>query len=283
MMANFALSGGGEVTWKGDLLTVRTRIIAIPVDKDLGSSGYFDIGPFEGLSIPAWHGVWYCPKKTQPNSYDSGALRVIAYSGSDVQPEEGWILIATHNGDTGTLKFLPGEIVIPRNGTYYTSTGLTDWATGPTGPTGAKGAQGAQGPQGAQGAQGGGGAKGATGAKGNPGGTGPQGPQGGTGAKGATGAKGNPGGTGPTGPQGPQGARGPQGIQGPAGAKGNTGSQGPAGGGATLDFFSDELGDMSGEIIGFRVSEKSGIMTIYGGVDGKETWSYDWQLLFERR
>ena len=89
MMANFALSGGGEVTWKGDLLTVRTRIIAIPVDKDLGSSGYFDIGPFEGLSIPAWHGVWYCPKKTQPNSYDSGALRVLAYSGSEVQPQEG--------------------------------------------------------------------------------------------------------------------------------------------------------------------------------------------------
>jgi len=35
--------------------------------------------------------------------------------------------------------------------------------------------------------------------------------------------------------------------------------------------------------MGFRVSEKAGIMTVYGGEDGKELWSYDWQLFFERR
>jgi len=219
MHANFALSGGGDVSWNGSSVTWTERLIAIPTDRSLAASGYLDIGPAT-FTIPAWSGIWYRSTRGQSNSYDAAKIIVAAYNSSSVNVGDGWILLATHNGDTGTLKWLGGMITIPAGGTYYTGAGQTSWAIGPQGQKGQAGANGSNGAKGQ---------KGQAGANGSNGATGPAGPAGSNGAKGQKGQAGANGSNGATGPVGPVGPKGNTGSTGPQGAKGNTGATGPKG------------------------------------------------------
>src|SRR6056300_1099724 len=77
MHANFALSGGGDVSWNGSSVTWTERLIAIPTDRSLAASGYLDIGPAT-FTIPAWSGIWYRSTRGQSNSYDAAKIIVAA-------------------------------------------------------------------------------------------------------------------------------------------------------------------------------------------------------------
>jgi hypothetical protein len=127
IMAPWALSGGGTVTWNSSSqLTVTSRIIAIPVNKSFASSGYFDIGPFTNVSIPVWNTLFYVPPSGVANGYNAGYFITKVYTDNQVITAN-WIPIATNNGDTSTLRFIPGFTDIPLGGVYYSSSAAKSW------------------------------------------------------------------------------------------------------------------------------------------------------------
>ena len=126
MNAQAAISGGGNVTWNGTNLSWSARIIMIPVDKTLGSSGHLDINA-QSIAIPSWSALYYKVNRGQSSTYASAQLVVLPYSGTGVVVEDGWILVATRNNDNGSIKWLPGQVNIPSGGTYYSSSGACSW------------------------------------------------------------------------------------------------------------------------------------------------------------
>lgn len=241
--ANYSMSGGGTVTWKGTVLKWTSRIICIPVSKDLSSNGHIDIAANSGIDIPAWHGLYWIHKKG--GDYNDGTLHVLDYNGASVKPNENWLFIAQNNGDTGSLKWMPGVIILPGGDSNYNSdTGLTSWQIGPRGlegPKGDKGEPGTNGTDGTDGTDGADGLKGlkgdpgtdgtngADGADGGPGPEGPEGPRGAAGTDGTDGARGLPGTDGTNGSDGSDGSDGARGPAGTDGTNGSDGAQGPKG------------------------------------------------------
>jgi hypothetical protein len=160
--AQYALSGGGLVTWTGSYVKWDQRVIAIPVERDeFSATGYIDITcptsgtvtyynsanvtttltcNTSGIPLGAWQALYYQVTLGQANTSDQTKFRVVDYRNSTWSPGEGWLLIAAVNGDTGTsdghLKWLPGQINLPSNTgatvTYDSGTGAASWVVGPT-------------------------------------------------------------------------------------------------------------------------------------------------------
>ena len=123
--ASFALSGGGNVTWSNGTVTWSQRVIAIPVNKTFGTSGYLDIGP-TSVGVADWTGIYYAPPRGSANSYNSSYLITKLYT--DTQAIAiGWIFICSKNAETGALKWNPGNISIPSGGTYYSTSAICTW------------------------------------------------------------------------------------------------------------------------------------------------------------
>ncbi len=160
--AQYALSGGGLVTWTGNYVKWDERVIAIPVERpEFGSVGHINItcptsGTItfynsanvtttltcntSGIPLGAWQALYYQVTPGQVNTSDQTKFRVVDYQNSTWSPGEGWLLIATVNGDTSTsdghLKWLPGQINLPSNAglpvTYDSGTGTASWVVGAT-------------------------------------------------------------------------------------------------------------------------------------------------------
>ena len=126
MNAQAALSGGGSVEWDGTNLSWTSRIIMIPVDKSLSTSGHLDISA-QTIAIPAWSGLYYKITRGQGSTYASAQLVVHAYSTNNVIVEDGWILIAARNNDNSSIKWLPGQVNIPSGGTFNSTNGTNSW------------------------------------------------------------------------------------------------------------------------------------------------------------
>jgi hypothetical protein len=148
--AQYALSGGGNVTYSASGLAWTARVIAIPVENsEFAVGGYVDINcptsgtvtyynaagatttltcTAAGIPISSWEALYYQVTEGQASTSDQTKFRVVNYQNTTWSPTTGWILIAAVNGDTPlTAKWLPGEVAIPLGGTYYSTTGTSSW------------------------------------------------------------------------------------------------------------------------------------------------------------
>ena len=156
--AQWAMSGGGLVTWTGASILWNTRVICIPVENsEMGSSGHFDItcptsgtvvyynnlnvtttltATAAGIPLGAWEALYYEVTEGMSSAFDQTRFRVVNYQNTTWRPSTGWLLVAAVNGDgnnVGHIKWLPGQVNLPTTGatvTYNTGTGISSWAVG---------------------------------------------------------------------------------------------------------------------------------------------------------
>jgi hypothetical protein len=155
------VTGGGVVTYTGDpvgdmLLKWTARCIVIPVA--YSSDGYYIITcpttsikyynrtstattkaclATGGVYISEWSALYYVidPAANSP-SLDANFVLVYYGPSMTVPVNSNWILIACRQSDTGhVLKWLPGQVAIPVNGTYTSSTCQSSWTAGAVGAT----------------------------------------------------------------------------------------------------------------------------------------------------
>jgi hypothetical protein len=137
MNANWVTSGGGTITWNATtgVVSGTQRIITIPVNTSLATSGYLNIGSdFDrSWSITLGTGNWYAAYWV-PNSVPSasgavnGSVQVINYTTVANQIGSNWIFICATNNDNGSsLKWGPGFITIPSGGVFNSGTGGKSW------------------------------------------------------------------------------------------------------------------------------------------------------------
>ena len=155
--AQWAMSGGGLVTWTGASILWNVRVICIPVENnEMGSSGHFDItcptsgtvvyynsanvtttltATAAGIPLGAWEALYYEVTEGMSSAFDQTRFRVVNYQNTTWRPSTGWLLVAAVNGDgnnVGHLKWLPGQVNLPTTGatvTYNTGTGVASWAS----------------------------------------------------------------------------------------------------------------------------------------------------------
>lgn len=155
--AQWAMSGGGLVTWTGASVLWSARVICIPVENnEMGSSGHFDINcptsgtvvyynsanvtttltaTAAGIPLGAWEALYYEVTEGMSSTSDQTRFRVVNYVNTTWRPSTGWLLVAAVNGDgnnVGHLKWLPGQVNLPTTGatvTYNTGTGVSSWAS----------------------------------------------------------------------------------------------------------------------------------------------------------
>lgn len=155
--AQWAMSGGGLVTWTGASILWNTRVICIPVENnEMGSSGHFDItcptsgtvvyynnanvtttltATAAGIPMGAWEALYYEVTEGMSSAFDQTRFRVVNYQNTTWRPSTGWLLVAAVNGDgnnVGHIKWLPGQVNLPTTGstvTYNTGTGVASWAS----------------------------------------------------------------------------------------------------------------------------------------------------------
>ena len=149
LSAQWTLSGGGTTTYNGSAILWSNRVIAIPVEKDeLSTSGYIDIycptsGTItyynasnvtttvtctaNGIPISAWEALYYEITPGQSYSTDQTKFRLVNYNNSTWRPSSNWLLICTVNGDASSLKWTPGQVIIPTNGSFDSSNSTNNW------------------------------------------------------------------------------------------------------------------------------------------------------------
>ena len=131
MNANWVTTGGGIVTWNGSVVSGTSRILAIPLNKSMGSDGFFNIT--EGAwTIPmnGWSAAYFVPNSV-PSTYPAanGLIKVFPYQPTSDQVGSNWIFICSTYADVSpmTLKWGPGFITIPSGGVFNSATGGTSW------------------------------------------------------------------------------------------------------------------------------------------------------------
>jgi hypothetical protein len=139
--AQWVMNGGGNVTWTGSNVLWNTRIIVIPVKKtEYGSAGHFDINcptsgtitfynsanvtttatcTASGIPISGWNALYYEITPGQANTSDQTKFRLVDFSNSTWKPTSNWLLIAVVNGDSSSLKWIPGNTYIPTGKIFY--------------------------------------------------------------------------------------------------------------------------------------------------------------------
>jgi hypothetical protein len=133
MNANWVTSGGGLVTWNGltQIVSGTARIIAIPVNNAMASSGYIDAaeGPWS-IILGGWSAAYFVPNSIPSGtSATNGTIKVVSYPDIANQVSSNWIFICSRNDDVipPMLKWGPGFINIPSGGIYNSQTGGTSW------------------------------------------------------------------------------------------------------------------------------------------------------------
>lgn len=149
LSAQWTLSGGGTVTYNGSAILWSNRVIAIPVEKDeLSTTGYIDINcptsgtityynasnvtttatcAASGVPISAWEALYYEITPGQTQASDQTKFRLVNYQNSTWRPSSNWLLICAVNGDASSLKWIPGQVIIPTNGSFDSSNSTNNW------------------------------------------------------------------------------------------------------------------------------------------------------------
>jgi hypothetical protein len=131
MNANWVTTGGGIVTWNGSVVSGTSRILAIPLNKSMGSDGFFDItqGAWT-IQMNGWSAAYFVPNSV-PSTYPAanGLIKVFPYQPTSDQVGSNWIFICSTYADVSpmTLKWGPGFITIPSGGVFNSATGGTSW------------------------------------------------------------------------------------------------------------------------------------------------------------
>jgi len=139
MNANWVTSGGGLITWNATtgVVSGTNRIIAIPVNNAMASSGFLQIAGDQGspwsITMNGWSAAYWVPNSV-PSGYPiaNGSVQVVPYGTSMGNPiGSNWIFICATNVEvtqaTATLKWGPGFITIPSGGVFNSVTGGTSW------------------------------------------------------------------------------------------------------------------------------------------------------------
>jgi hypothetical protein len=149
LSAQWVLSGGGTVTYNGSAILWSVRVIAIPIEKDeLSTTGYIDIGcptsgtityynsgngistvtcAASGIPIGIWEALYYEITPGQTQTSDQTKFRLVNYQNSTWRPSSNWLLICALNGDSSSLKWIPGQVIIPTNGSFDSSNSTNNW------------------------------------------------------------------------------------------------------------------------------------------------------------
>ena len=149
LSAQWIVNGGGTVTYNGSAILWSNRVIVIPVEKDeLSTTGYIDINcptsgtityynasnvtttvtcAASGVPIAAWEALYYEITPGQGQTSDQTKFRLVNYQNSTWKPSSNWILICALNGDSNSLKWIPGQVIIPNNGSFDSSNSTNNW------------------------------------------------------------------------------------------------------------------------------------------------------------
>jgi hypothetical protein len=143
--SQFTVNGGGTVTWSaaGNLLWSQ-RVMVIPAWRNAAyaTGGYWDIycptsGTIisnggtvtctaAGIPVSGWFALYYrVVPGTGSTSVQSNFL-IKDYTDTTYSPDSNWILLAVRNGDSGEIKWMPGNTTIPLGGTFYTPSASYD-------------------------------------------------------------------------------------------------------------------------------------------------------------
>ena len=157
--AQYSLSGGDDVTFSASKeIYWLFPVIAAPVQStEYGSEGYISIDcPTSGVvtyydatgntttltctssGIPLIGGesVYYEVTEGQSSTYDQTKFRVVNYNNQNWTPGPGWLLICTTDLQSPTtIKWFPGQVCIPEDGTYYSRFGQCSWTEAATSVT----------------------------------------------------------------------------------------------------------------------------------------------------
>ncbi len=151
MFANVQITGGGVITWGGSHLLWTTRLIAIPVEKtEFSSDGFINMDcptsgtvvyypegggtstvacTADGIPIDAWEALYYRFVRGSASGSDRTRFCVVHYKSADWSPDDGWILLATRNGDATceSVKVAVGVTFPVTGGVYDVDAVLSDW------------------------------------------------------------------------------------------------------------------------------------------------------------
>ena len=151
MFANVQITGGGVITWNGTHLLWTTRLIAMPVEKtEFSSDGFINMDcptsgtvvyypegggtstvacTADGIPIDAWEALYYRFVRGSASGSDRTRFCVVHYKNADWSPDDGWILLATRNGDATceSVKVAVGVTFPIAGGVYDVDAVLSDW------------------------------------------------------------------------------------------------------------------------------------------------------------
>ena len=80
-----------------------------------------------GVPINGWEALYYEITPGQSATSDQTKFRLVNYQNSTWKPSSNWILICALNGDSNSLKWIPGQVIIPTNGSFDTSNSTNNW------------------------------------------------------------------------------------------------------------------------------------------------------------
>jgi len=144
--SQFTVNGGGTVTFSAaGYLLWSARVLVIPAWRNAAyaTGGYWDIYcPTSGTIISnggtvtctaagiplifGWFALYYrVVPGTGATSVQSNFL-IKDYTDTTYSPDSNWILLAVRNGDSGEIKWMPGNTTIPLGGTFYTPSASYD-------------------------------------------------------------------------------------------------------------------------------------------------------------
>ena len=154
ILANFVLQGGGTVSWTGSYLTWDTRVLVLPLPakSSISLSGHYDTTvPASGTQIARYatdgttassvsatasgiplglYDALYVILPIGNNPPPASNFAIASFNNSGWTPNQNWILLAARNGDTGQLKWQPGQITLPNPSTVGQSVVSFNAATG---------------------------------------------------------------------------------------------------------------------------------------------------------
>ena len=143
--SQFNVNGGGTVTFSASTYLLWTnRVIVIPTWKNAAYApgGYWEIfcptsGTIAwnggtatcttaGIPINGWFALYYRVVPGSSVGVVPGNFILKDYTDTTYSPDSNWILLAVRNGDSGELKWMPGNTTIPLGGTFYTPSASYD-------------------------------------------------------------------------------------------------------------------------------------------------------------
>ena len=143
--SQFTVNGGTTVTWSAaGYLLWSGRVLVIPAWRNAAyaTAGYWDIycptsGTIisnggtvtctaAGIPMSGWFALYYRVVPGSGNTSVQANFLIKDYTDTTYSPDSNWILLAVRNGDSGELKWMPGNTTIPLGGTFYTPSASYD-------------------------------------------------------------------------------------------------------------------------------------------------------------